>query len=297
MPHSDTKPWAGTTYGNTWMHKSLTAALRVINVRLVYVFAAVFVVPFCLFGHSRKIIWQYLRRHGKYPRLKAVWLTYRNHCLFSQVVIDRFAMYAGKKFDIRIEGYAHFERLAKQEGGFVCLSAHVGNYELAGYSLVAEDKPMNVLVYGGEKASVMNARTEMFGRSRIKMLSIQADMSHLFVLNEALANGEIVSMPADRVWGSPKTVTLEFMGGKAAFPAGPFRVAVMRGSAVLAVNVMKTRARQYTIHVTPLHYNPNLRREEQATGLAREYARELEGILRRYPAQWYNYFDFWKEDI
>ena len=35
------KQWAGTTYGNSWMHKSLIVILRYIDIRILYLFASV----------------------------------------------------------------------------------------------------------------------------------------------------------------------------------------------------------------------------------------------------------------
>ena len=37
--------WAGTTYGNGWMHKWLIRFLRVVDMRLVYLFAFLLIVP------------------------------------------------------------------------------------------------------------------------------------------------------------------------------------------------------------------------------------------------------------
>ncbi len=287
--------WAGTTYGNTWMHRSLTATLRWIDVRLIYAFAAVAVVPVCYFLPTSKHGYRFMRKALGKSRMAAAWGLYKNLCLFSQVVIDRFAMYAGKKFDIRLEGYEHFERLAQGQDGFVQLSAHVGNYELAGYNLVAQDKPMSALVFGGEKETVMNERLKMFGVSNIKMIAIQDDMSHIYKVNEALASGEIVSMPADRMVGSTKRVEVTLLGNRVGLPAGPFHIASMRGCNVLAVNVMKSATRQYTIIVTPIDYDKTMPRRQQVEQLAQAYANELERVLRLYPHQWYNYYDFAKQ--
>ena len=79
------------------------------------------------------------------------------------------------------------------------------------------------------------------------------------------------------------------------FPAGPFRVAVMRGLDVLAVNVMKIGAKRYKIIITPLHYDKTATRQRQTDMLADAYVAELEKVLRCYPTQWYNYFEFWNE--
>ncbi len=292
MSGEKNKTWKGTTFGNRFMLQSLTWMLKWVDVRIVYAFVAIFVIPFtCLLPSSRHA-YRFLRQAIGYGRIKALCGTYKNLVLFSQVVIDRFAMYAGKKFDIELEGYEHFCRLAKEDDGFVQLSAHVGNYELAGYTLIAEDKTMNALVFGGEKQTVMEGREQMFGTNNIKMIAMRQDMSHIFDINQALAGGEIVSMPADRLFGSTKSVEVKFFGGEVALPVGPFQVAAMRGCNVLAVNVVKSAVKTYTIYVTPLCYDKDNGRQQQIQQIAQAYASELERVLRLYPHQWYNYFDF-----
>lgn len=223
----------------------------------------------------------------------AAWAVYVNHCRFSEVVIDRFAMFAGKKFHLSINGYDEFLRRADQADGFMLLSSHVGCYEIAGYTLVSNTKRFNALVYGEEKATVMEGREKQFEHNNIRMIPITADMSHLFLMNEALANQEIVSMPADRVVGASRTIECEFLGAKAKFPMGPFSVTTMRGLDVLAVNVMKTSAKEYTVYVTPLYYDQYAPRKKQMQQLANSYAGELERCLRLYPEQWFNFYDFW----
>ena len=289
--------WAGTTYGNAWMHKWLIRMLRHIDVRILYLFVATFVIPVCLvLNPSRGIAYRYFRHRIGYGRMKSAWKTYVNHCLFGQVVVDKFAMYAGKKFDVEVENYNEFlERASRVEEGFVQLSAHVGNYEIAGYTLVCQNKRLNALVFAGEKASVMQNRSKMFADTNINMIAIQPDMSHLFEIDKALAEGEIVSMPADRINGSQKCIEHDFLGAKAKFPLGPFSVATMRGLDVLAVNVMKDSLTSYKIYVTPLAYDKEASRQEQIKQLSSAYVAELEKRVRQYPTQWYNYFEFWQE--
>ncbi len=289
--------WAGTTYGNAWMHKWLIRMLRHIDVRILYLFVAIFVIPVCLvLNPSRGIAYRYFRRRIGYGRLKSAWKTYVNHCLFGQVVVDKFAMYAGKKFDVEVENYNEFlERASREEEGFVQLSAHIGSYEIAGYTLAVEGKSFNALVFAGEKASVMQNRNKMFADTNINMIAIQPDMSHLFEIDKALTDGGIVSMPADRINGSQKCIEHVFLGAKAKFPLGPFSVATMRGLDVLAVNVMKDSLTSYKIYVTPLAYDKEASRQEQIRQLSSAYVAELEKRVRQYPTQWYNYFEFWQE--
>lgn len=286
--------WAGTTYGNEWMHRWLIRLLRHIDVRILYVFTAVFIIPICLLlNPSRGIAYRYFRRHIGCGRLKAAWKTYVGHCLFGTTVIDKFAMYAGKHFHMEVEGYESFSSLAAAKEGFVMLSSHIGNYEIAGYTLTSKEKRLNALVYAGEKASVMQNRSKMFEGRNTRMIAIRPDMSHLFEIDLALQGGEIVSMPADRIVGSQKCIELDFLAGKAKFPLGPFAVATGRSLDVLAVSVMKVSSRGYKIYVTPLPYDKEASRQQQIRQLAEAYVAELERRVMQYPAQWYNYFEFW----
>lgn len=287
--------WQGTTYGNGWMHKWLIRLLRHTDTRVLYAFAAVFIVPVCLIVNpAQRIIYRYFRDRWGMSWLRAVIKTYVNFYMFAQVVIDKFAMYAGRKFKTEIEGYDYFLTLAGKEGGFIQLSAHIGNYEIAGYTLTAEKKRFNALVFAGEKESVMRNRNRMFGDRNIRMIAIKPDMSHIFLINNALSDGETVSMPADRVIGSQKTMAVTLLGKEAHLPSGPFTVATMRGLPVIAVNVMKTAHDTYKIYVTPLRYDLLAPRRQQARQLADAYAAEIGRMMTMYPEQWYNYFDFWQ---
>ncbi len=289
------RKWAGDTFGTAWMHTKLIVMLRHIDVRVFYAFTAIFVVPPCLiFGKSGKTIYRYFRDIIGLGKRAALWKTARNHWLFSQVVIDKFAMYAGRRFNVKVEGYEYFKDLEARPESFVQLSSHIGNYEIAGYTLRAERKRLNALVFGGEKGTVMEERNKMLSRDNIRLIPVAEDMSHLFALNSALAAGECVSMPADRIFGSPRSIEVNFMGHAARLPLGPFIVPTVRNLDVLSVNVMKTSALGYTAFVAPLHYDKSAPAKQRARQLAESYAYQLERILSRYPEQWYNFFDFWK---
>lgn len=287
---------ANTTYGSGWMHRTLIGSLRWLDVRLIYVFTSIFIIPVCLLlnlNHSRTTAYRYFRQRLGYGCLRASWYTYVNHCLFAQVVVDRFAIFAGKRFKLDIDGYEYFQQLELETKGFVILSSHIGCYEVAGYSLISKSKRFNALVFGGEKATVMKGRQEALSEHNIRMIPVREDMSHLFIVNEALSNNEIMSMPADRIVGSAKVVKVNFFGETASLPAGPFSVATMNGFDALAVNVMKISAKRYKVYVTRLSYDTQAPRKQQMQQLANCYVEELEHRVRQYPSQWFNFYDFW----
>lgn len=284
---TDTKDWQGTTHGSKWLLKSLIAWLRHSSLYLPYGCMSVIVLFYMLFNHKGYIASYHLYHDRlKMKPLKAFCYVYLNHFRFGQVIIDRFAMYAGHKFQIDIDHPELFDELETQAGGFMQLSAHVGNFELAGYSLTPRNKRIYVLVFGGEKEIVMQSREEIMSGHHISLVPVSPDLSHIFTLNSALQTGNIVSMTADRLFGSSRSITCDFLGAKAKFPIGSFSLATQREIPVLTVFVVKTGTKSYRIHLHRLA-------EATKEALAKSYVNILEETVRQYPTQWFNFYKFW----
>ena len=288
--------WSGKTDGLPWMQRSLIAMFRVLPLWLLYGVMAL-VVPFYML-FSRKgyqAMYGFFRERMGYSRWKSFWSVYANHFKFGQVILDRFGVYAGKKYQFFTEGQELMDELETHPEGFISLSSHVGNYEIAGYSLKPKKKKFNALVFAGETATVMENRQRILSQNNMSMIPVKEDLSHLFAVNAALDNGEIVSMPADRIFGSQKSVECQFFGATARFPLGAFAMAVQKDVPMLAVFVMKEGMKKYHAYVREIQCDKHANKREQMNQLAQNFATELENIVRRYPTQWFNYFDFWKQ--
>ena len=287
--------WSGKTDGQPWMQRSLIAMFRVLPLWLLYSVMALVVPFYMLFGRKGyQAMYHFFNDRMGYSCWKSFWSVYANHFRFGQIILDRFGVYAGKKYHFEIEGYPLIEELEMHSKGFMMLSSHVGNYEIAGYSLKPKRKKFNALVYAGETATVMENRQRVLSLNNIKLIAVKEDLSHLFALNAALDNGDIVSMPADRIFGSQKNIECQFFGSKAKFPMGGFAMAVQKEVAVLAVFVMKESMKTYHMFIREIKCDRQANKREQMAQLAQSFAVQLEDIVRRYPTQWFNYFDFWK---
>lgn len=283
------------------MQQALIAMPSWINIRILYAIMGL-VIPFYMLINRKGYlsIYRFFRKRFEYPPIKSFGFVYWNHFRFGQIILDRFAAYGGERFEFEIDDLQSFMERDSSADGFIQLSSHVGNYELAGYSLAAKNKRFNVLVFSGETETVMKNRNEILSQNNMRMIPVKEDLSHIFLLNSALSDGEIVSMPADRVFGSPKFVVCNFLGEEAKFPMGPFITAVQRDIPILAVFVMKRTTRKYKIFVRKveckLSKNEKITRQTHVTGLAQSYALQLEEIIKEYPEQWFNYYDFWQQD-
>jgi len=294
-----TKDWTGRTGGSTFGQKALLFLFHFHNVTVGYAFLALVVPFYMLFARKGYLaIFRYFRQQHGYGRLKSFCKTYQNHFVFGQCMLDRFAIYAGRRnfFKVDITGNEYFLQLLDSEKGFVIASSHVGNFELSGYLLRQDKKRIHGLVFGNETKEVMNKRVAALGMNNICIVPVANDMSHIFVLKEALQKGEIVSIPCDRNFGSAKSITCDFLNGKADFPQGPFALAAMFNVPVVTIFVMKKHVSKYHIYVQPLATDDceTLTKQEKIKRHAQSFAYELEKILRKYPEQWFNFYGFWK---
>ena len=79
------------------------------------------------------------------------------------------------------------------------------------------------------------------------------------------------------------------LGKEASFPSGPFLIASRLNVPVVFVYVMKEANLHYHLYTRQSNAK---HRDEKA--LLKSYTESLESMLKKYPLQWFNYFDFWK---
>ena len=286
--------WKGRTDGLPWMIRSLVAVMRVLDRRAIYLVMALIVPFYMIFNHKGyKAIYRFFRQRFGLGPLKSFLKVYANHFRFGQVIVDRYAAYAGKRFRFEFDGNDMFLAMLNEPGGFVQLSSHIGNYEMVGYSLTSTTKRINGLFYGGESEVMMDFRRKILSMHNIGLIEVNGSMEHIFQMNAAIDRGEIVSMTGDRMLGSPKSFRCSFMGADANFPMGPFALAVQKEVPIVAVFCMRDKGGVYKVYVRKITVAPGLPPRASMQDMAQKFAVELEKMVRLYPTHWFNYYDFW----
>ena len=267
----------------------------------MYYFAGIFVLPLWMLFKRQPIrhIAYYFRNRFRLRGVKLWYAVWLNHYRMMQTVIDKFAAYGGRQFSFELEGNEAFLSLEDKPEGFILLSSHIGNSELVGYSLGSTRKKLSALVYAGESPTVMENRRRLLEKHNIEMIKVDDTLDHLFAMNAALANGNIVCMPADRIIGSQKSFSTTFLGTETRFPLGPFATAVQRNVAAVAIFMMKEGVKRYRLIVRPIRLTTEeqsaLGRRDRMNVMGCRFAQAFEDVIYRYPHQWFNYFDFWNE--
>jgi len=289
--------WEGKTRGGVIGYKIFVWTLKYLGIAFAY-FLLYLVVTYFLFssGKSFKAIYSYFHKIHGFPFFRSLISIYKNYYLFGQILLDKIVMLAGfqSKFTFDFDGE---EYLRKMENGGLLISAHVGNWEIAGNLLKRLDKKVNILMFDAEHQQIKGYMSEVIADQGVNFIVIREDLSHLLEIKQALTNGEIIAMHGDRFIDGNKTVQVDFMGKPALFPTGPVNMAAKFRVPVSYVFAVKETKKHYHFHATPLQwveYSSNLKKREQNLRLAVvQYVAELEKILFKYPTHWFNYYDFW----
>lgn len=295
------KDWQGKTHGGRIWLKPLFFFLKIFPLWLGYFFMW-FVIPFyMLFSRlGYKSIKHYFMHRHNMSGFKAFFKTFRNHFVFGQILLDRFALFAGKKnaFDVEIEGNELITNLIEQKKGGIILSSHVGNFEIAGYLFSMGQSRMHGLIFGQENPTMLAFRNEILKRNNISLIPVSQDLSHMFTIMDVIKKGEFVAMPGDRSFEGTRVHSCKFLNANANFPTGAFTMAEKLKVPVISLFVMKSGRKKYNIYLKEIKPRQNetfKNKQEKTAAFASAFVQEVEQIVKKYPEQWFNFYDFWKD--
>ena len=183
-----------------------------------------------------------------------------------------------------VEGAAH---LPGAGAGFISLTAHVGNWELAGRLLAGRAARTTHVVVAGEEARDLERWVRRNGDHVRFVPRSRATMSVELVA--ALRRAEVVAVQGDRALGNRRDVLVPFFGSPAPFPLGPFVLARAVGVPMVPAFCVLGADHRYTVKVLPPLW-VSRGGEEHA---ARTWVALLEAVVRERPTQWFNFFDVW----
>lgn len=296
--------WSGKTRGGISGYKFFVFSIKHFGLSFAYFILRFVVVYFLLFSHkSIRATFYYFHRILKFNFLKSCVSIYKNYFLFGQVLIDKLTLLSGQKTKItfKFEGEEYLKEMVDKKTGGLLISAHIGNFEIAGQLLKRLNTRINIVMFEAEHQRIKEYLSDIFKENNVHIISIKNDFSHIYEIKNAFENKEIVCMHADRFVEGSKTISTSFIGKECALPVGPFYLAQKYNIPVSFVFAMKEKKFHYHFYASPLksYYQQqlNLKKREQETQIIiKDYVSELEKIIHQYPEQWFNYYEFWGKE-
>lgn len=188
--------------------------------------------------------------------------------------------------------------------GAVMLLSHVGSWagvsnakdafpsglKDASGSIIKKFPLVNMVMKENTKEDISDIETSS-KRENEEILNIIDLNQGAIVANIQIANAlirkEIVGLMADRVMNAKQTVEVNFFNSRVKINQNPFKIAFKSKKTLVTIFMMKTSRQNYTIYL-------DLIQAGSIEEMAQDYAIMLEDMMKKYPEQWYNFYDFFK---
>jgi len=291
--------WQGKTRGGLLGHQIFFIILRYLGLKPAYFLLRFVSTYYFIFSRkSNRHILGYYKGIHHYSSFHARKAVYRNYYLLGQILIDKVAIYSGlvDKFTFDLEDEKH---LAAMENGGFMISAHIGNWEMAGKKSDRIKKTMSLVMLDAEHERIKHYLDSVMKERNFRIIPLKDDLSHLITIRQALDRGELIAIHGDRFMEGMKTLTAKFLGRDARFPEGPFYLALRMNAPISFAFAMKEGSSHYHFYATPpkIYKIPEGKRisREHLIPVLHDYIQALENMLKKYPEQWFNYYDFWEK--
>ncbi|MBS1742029.1 MAG: lipid A biosynthesis acyltransferase [Bacteroidetes bacterium] len=290
--------WQGKSKGSPLGYRIFVWVLRNFGVLPAYFLLRSVVLHYFLFSYkSSKAIYYYFHKRLGYNFFKSIFSIYRNYYVFGQSIIDKVVTMAGitNKFTFHFDGRHNLEKIVSLQRGGLLLSCHIGNWEVAGNCLNVLKTKVNIVMFDGEHEKIKQYMTTVTGERRVNVIIIKEDLSHIYEISEAFSRNELVCMHADRFLDGNKTMKASFLGEEANFPMGPFVLATTFKVPISFVFAMKESWKHYHLFASEIKEYGHGKRDEIMQKMLNEFVSEMEIKVKRYPVQWFNYYNFWQQ--
>ena len=236
-----------------------------------------------------------LNSYYKAVGLPCTFGTYLHHIYaFSLNIFDRFVAKEGmQESRIAVEriNVNSFQKI-HASGGMLVLSHH-GNWAQSFKIFQTFDVRLNIVGDEAIDESIKKLETEGEANRRINIISMKNGMQAILDIARAINNKEILIIMVDRIRSDNKTVEVDFLGRKTLLNSGAFEIAQMRNIPIVGCDIVRDGDEKLKIQFSDIIASQKEGKKEAVLDLAQQYANFLERVVREYPLQWFNFYEFW----
>jgi predicted LPLAT superfamily acyltransferase len=218
---------------------------------------------------------------------------------FARCLLDRVFLLneQSDEFEITVHGEEMLRDIENRGSGCILFGAHFGSFEVARAigRRRRRDMPISLLMYEENAQKIRSALAAINPNLATEVIGL-GRLDSLIAVAERLQHGHFIGVLADRNVNGKDLVRYPFLGAEAAFPQGPFRMAMLlQRPAVMMVGIYRG-GRRYEVHFELLAEATETRPRDAAAWLdsiMARYVTRLEHYCREAPFNWFNFYDFW----
>ncbi len=219
---------------------------------------------------------------------------YEHLRIFAICMLDRFVS------RIDSESYTHeyddIEVPIKTlSGASILLHSHFGGWAASSNSIHADNK-LNIVMHEAMLGKIKEVEEKADFKKDIHIIDLGSGTIIVSVqIANALLNEEIVAMMADRAANEKAEIEIDFLGEKARFNKSPFQIAYKMNKPILVYFIIFTGMQKYKVEYLLIELDQSKKEDDAIFEALNKYTTLYEEIVKKYPSQWFNFYDFWEK--
>jgi KDO2-lipid IV(A) lauroyltransferase len=194
---------------------------------------------------------------------------------------------------VAVSGREHLDAALAKGRGVICVTGHVGPYELGGAWLSAQGYAVHAMVE--DLTPDVSEALAMYRRATgMQLISMNQGLRSVFKL---LEENRLVLLVADRAVGDTRgVVELPFCNGVRAVPTGPATFAMATGAPIIVGHIFLNpdRGARYVMQLEP-PIVANGRGDGERLRLTRWITDRIADVVQKHPDEWYVFQPQWME--
>ncbi|MGD9015513.1 MAG: lysophospholipid acyltransferase family protein [Candidatus Omnitrophota bacterium] len=230
----------------------------------------------------------------KYSEIKKIRLAMARN--FAKYLTDFFRFSLLNNENIKrlaaVEGLHYFDEALAKGNGVIALTAHIGNWELAGVTVTLLGYPVWAVALPHRHKSVDNFFNQQRERNGMGVIPLGRAAYHCLKL---LRENKIIALAGDRVFNTTG-IRVDFFGLPTYLPQGPAAFSLKTGAPIIPGFMIRNPDDTFKlIFEKPIEFQPCGDKAKDKIELTSKCRSKIEDYIRRYPEQWFMFRKFWIE--
>ena len=215
---------------------------------------------------------------------------------YAQMLTDSYKIHMGRPLTMEVESVGRTPELVAliRERGGIMATGHLGMWQVGPFLAEWRDLPPFYMARAEEPNPLVQQWEQRF-RDRFRIIYTTGSPFSALEIAKVLREGSLVGMQLDRVLGDG-ALTVPMCGRPARFPMGPALLSRVTGAPLIPSFFVIDESdgrRRLIHHVGPAIFVEKTRdRDADVRRATESLVAVYEQIVRRYPTQWYQFFEF-----
>lgn len=186
------------------------------------------------------------------------------------------------------------------ESGTILVYSHFGGWSASTNGAHVKNK-INIVMQEAMLDGIKKIEDSIDGKSNDKKSNLniidlkQGGISVSIQIANALMNEEVVAIMADRASNKKAELGAYFLNEQANFNKNPFQVAYKVDRPILAYFIILIGMKKYKVEYIRIDVDKSKKEDEAIEEALNKYIKKFEEIVKEYPNQWFNFYDFWEK--